>query len=70
MAHRVVIEGFPPDVLKELKMIAARDGTSVKALLVDAARQLVGSTIKARSSESPARATVSYFRPDPKSGVR
>jgi hypothetical protein len=39
---RLVIEDFPPDLLKELKIKAVNESTSVKALLIGAAEKLLG----------------------------
>jgi hypothetical protein len=39
---RVVIEDFPPDLLVDLKIKAATEHTSVKALLIQAAEKMLG----------------------------
>lgn len=39
---RMVIEDFPPDLLQELKIRAVREGTSLKAVLIQAAEKLLG----------------------------
>ena len=39
---RVVIDGFPDDLHHELKIKAAQEQTSVKALLIAAAEKLLG----------------------------
>jgi plasmid stability protein len=39
---RFVIDGFPEDLLRELKIKAATENTSVKALLIAAAEKLLG----------------------------
>ena len=49
---RVVIAGFPDDLYHELKVKAALDKTTVKALLIGAAEKIVGRTGKDRLSES------------------
>jgi hypothetical protein len=39
---RLVIEDFPPDLLRELKIKAVNEKSSVKALLIEAAGKLLG----------------------------
>lgn len=39
---RVVVENFPDDLHRALKVKAATDGTTVKALLILAAEKLLG----------------------------
>jgi plasmid stability protein len=39
--NRVVVEDFPLELLRELKVRAAQEGTSVKALLIAAAEALM-----------------------------
>jgi len=36
------IEGFPDDLLRALKVKAAQEGTSVKALMIAAAEKIIG----------------------------
>jgi hypothetical protein len=39
---RVVTEGFPDNLYRELKVKAAQEGTTVKALMIAAAEKLIG----------------------------
>jgi len=42
MAKRLVIENFPPDLERALKIRAAEDGTNVKALIIAAVEKMLG----------------------------
>jgi plasmid stability protein len=42
MAKRLVIENFPPDLERALKVKAAQEGTNVKALIIAAVEKLLG----------------------------
>ena len=42
MAKRLVMENFPPDLEKALKVKAAEEGTSVKALIIRAVEKMLG----------------------------
>ena len=67
---RVVIEGFPDDLLRTLKIRAVNERTSVKALLI-AAAQKIGKASTTASEPSPAakveQGRAPSFHPDPKS---
>jgi len=36
------VEGFPDDLLRDLRVKAAKEDTTIKALMIDAAEKLVG----------------------------
>ena len=42
MAKRLVVENFPPDLERALKIKAAQEGINVKALVILAVERLLG----------------------------
>lgn len=42
MAKRLVMENFPPDLERALKVKAAEEGTTVKALIILAVERFLG----------------------------
>jgi len=52
---RLVVEGFPDDLMRVFKVKAAQEGTSVKAIIIGWAKEGARTAWRPRSKNSKAR---------------